>query len=214
MNPRLTYFTKISSLNNNSGIELGVIRITNGLDYADVDLSPLNDNPSATVMDMIDLINRSGVNVASYINSDNTGIIVKSKFEDRSLMITEADSGRTASALGIFGSPDLLGNMMILEKALSRNKTEEISATQEVFNKALDQLLTVRSKIGSRVIRADTSEEKLLSLQTQVTKQLSEVEDADILQVITELATAEMIYKTSLASAARIMQQSLLDFLR
>jgi flagellar hook-associated protein 3 FlgL len=129
-------------------------------------------------------------------------------------MITEADSGRTASALGIFGSPDLLGNMMILEKGLSRNKTEEISATQEVFNKALDQLLTVRSQIGSRVVRADTTEEKLLSLETQVTKQLSEVEDADILKVVTELATAETIYQTSLASAARIMQQSLLDFLQ
>jgi flagellar hook-associated protein 3 len=214
LNPQLTYFTKISSLNNNSGIELGKIRITNGLDYADVDLSALNTNPDATVMDLIDLINRSGVNVSAYINSDNTGIIVKSKFTDRSLMITEADAGRTASALGIFGSPDLLGNMMILEKALSRNKTEEISATQNVFNKALDQVLTVRSKIGSRVVRAESSNEKLLSLQTQVTKQLSEVEDADIIQVITDLATAETIYQTSLASAARIMRQSLLDFLQ
>jgi len=129
-------------------------------------------------------------------------------------MITEADSGRTATALGIFGSPDLLGNMMILEKALSRNKTEEISATQNVFNKALDQVLTVRSKIGSRVVRAESTNEKLLNLQTQVTKQLSEVEDADIIQVITDLATAETIYQTSLASAARIMRQSLLDFLQ
>jgi flagellar hook-associated protein 3 len=214
MNPKLTYFTKISSLNNNSGINLGVIRITNGHDFANVDLSSLNNNPDATVMDMIDLINRSGVGVSAYINSDNTGIMIKSNYDDRSLMITEADAGRTASALGIFGSPDLLGNMMILEKGLSRNKTEEISATQEVFNKALDQLLTVRSEVGSRVVRADTTEEKLLSLQTQVTGQLSEVEDADILQIVTQLATAETIYQTSLASAARIMQQSLLDFLQ
>lgn len=214
INPRLTYFTKISSLNNNSGIVLGKIRITNGLDYSDVDLSSLNTNPDATVMDLIDLINRSGVNVSAYINSDNTGIMVKSTFNDRSLMITEADAGRTATALGIFGSPDLLGNMMILEKALSRNKTEEISATQKVFNKALDQVLTVRSKIGSRVVRAESTNEKLLNLHTQVTKQLSEVEDADIIQVITDLATAETIYQTSLASAARIMRQSLLDFLQ
>jgi flagellar hook-associated protein 3 len=214
MNPRLTYFTKISSLNNNSGIELGKIRITNGFDYADVDLAPLNANPDATIMDLIDLINRSGVNVSAYINDDRTGIIVKSKYNDRSLMITEADSGRTASALGIFGSPDLLGNMLILEKALSRNKTEEISATQVVFNKALDQVLTVRSQIGSRVVRAESTGDKLLNLQTQVTKQLSEVEDADIIKVVTDLATAETIYQTSLASAARIMQQSLLDFLQ
>jgi flagellar hook-associated protein 3 FlgL len=54
----------------------------------------------------------------------------------------------------------------------------------------------------------------MLTVETQVTKQLSEVEDADIIKVVTELATAQTIYQTSMASAARIMQQSLLDFLR
>jgi flagellin-like hook-associated protein FlgL len=213
-NPRLTYFTKISSLNNNSGIPLGVIRITNGFDYADVDLTSLNSNPSATISDLVDLINRSGVNVSAYINSDKTGIMIKSKYDDRSLMVTEADAGNTARALGIFGSPDLLGNMLILEKGLLRNKTAEIGATQDVFNKALDQLLTVRSAVGSRVNRADSAEGRTLDQELQVTAQLSEVEDADILKVATDLATAETLYQTSLASAAKIMQMSLLDFLR
>jgi flagellar hook-associated protein 3 len=214
LNPRLTYFTKISSLNNNSGIQLGMIRITNGFDYANIDLSPLNSNPNATISDLVDIINRSGVNVSAYINSDKTGIMVKSKYDDRSLMITEADSGRTAMALGIFGSPDLVGNMMILEQSLSRNRVEEINATQDVFNKALDQLLTNRSSIGSRVTRADSASNRMSSQELQVTSQLSDIEDADMLKVATELATAQTAYQTSLASAAKIMQQSLLDFLR
>jgi flagellar hook-associated protein 3 len=213
LNPRLTYFTKISSLNNNSGFQLGMIRITNGFDYADIDFSTLNNDPTATISDMVDMINRSGVKVSAYINSDKTGIMVKSNYEDRSLMITEADTGRTASSLGIFGSPDLLGNMMVLEKSLARNRTEEINATQDVFNKALDQLLTSRSSIGSRVTRANTAGLRMTSQELTVTSQLSEIEDADMLKVATELATAGTIYQTSLASAAKVIQQTLLDFL-
>lgn len=214
LNPELKYFTKISSLNSNASIVLGVIHITNGFDYVDIDLSGLQNDPNATILDLVDLINRSGVNVKASLNSDRTGIMVESLYDDRSLMITEADSGRTASALGIFGSPDLLGNMLILEKSLSRNNTEEIQASLEIFDLALDQLLTVRSSVGSRVIRAETAQLRMLAQELQVTDQLSQIEDADMLRLIIDLASAEAVYQSSLATAARVIQPSLLDFLR
>ncbi len=214
LNPRLNYFTLLSSLNNNSGITLGKIRITNGLESTDIDLSPLGTDPNATILDLVDMINRSGIGVSAYINPGRTGIMVRSRYDDRSLMITEADSGRTASALGIFGSPDLLGNMRILEQALMRNRTEEINSTLKTFDLSLSQLLTNRSELGAREITADSARTRMETQELEVTRQLSEIEDADILKVITDLATAETIYKTSLASAARIIQPSLLDFLR
>jgi len=214
LNPRLTYFTLLSSLNNNSGITLGKIRITNGLESTDIDLSPLSNDPNATILDLVDMINRSGIGVSAYINPSRTGIMVRSRYDDRSLMITEADSGRTASALGIFGSPDLLGNMRILEQALMRDRTEEINSTLKTFDLSLSQLLRNRSELGAREITSESTQARMETQELEVTRQLSEIEDADILKVITDLATAETIYKTSLASAARIIQPSLLDFLR
>jgi len=213
-NPRLTYNTLLSSLNSNAGYELGMIRISNGHNYVDLDLSPLANDPNATVLDIVDRINRAGINAKAFLNTAQTGIMVKSDFNDRSFMITEADGGRTASALGIFGSGDLLGNMLILNKALERNNVEEIEATLDVFDKALDQLLTSRSSIGARHIRSQTSESRLLSQEILVTDQLSQIEDADMLKVITELTTAEVTYQSALASAARMIQPSLMDFLR
>jgi len=214
LNPLLAYYSRISSLNSNAGIELGTIRISNGLECVDIDLSPLANDPSATILDMIEMINLSGIDASAYLNSDSTGIIVKSDHNDRTFMISEADDGRTASALGIFGSSDLLGNMMILEKALERNNVEEIESTLNVFNKALDRLLASRSSIGSRVIRAETAEVSMTTQELLVTSRLSEIEDADMLRVISELATAEVIYQSALASAARMIQPSLMDFLR
>lgn len=214
INPELKYFTRLSSLNSNAGIMFGVIRITNGLDYVNLNLSSLQDDPNATILDLVDMINRSGINVKASLNSDRTGIVVESLYDDRSLMITEADSGSTALSLGIFGSSDLLGNMLVLEKSLSRNNPEEIQACLDVFDLALDQLLTARSSVGSRIIRAETAQIRMLEQELQVTDQLSQIEDADMLRLITELASAEAVYQSSLATAARVIQPSLMDFLR
>jgi len=214
VDPRLTYNTLLSALNSGGGYELGVIRISNGQEFIDLDLSPLGNDPNATILDIVDRINRSGINAQAFLNESQTGIMVKSEFDDRSFMITEADGGRTASALGLFGSGDLIGNMMILEKALERNNTEEIEATLDVFDKTLDQLLTTRSSVGSRHIRAETTRSRLLSQEFLVTSQLSEIEDADMIKIITELTMAEVTYQSALASAARMIQPSLMDFLR
>lgn len=213
VNPELTYATLISSLNSNAGYEMGMIRISNGHQYVNLDLSSLIADPNATILDLVDMINRAGINAKAFVNSENSGIMITSEFNDRTFTITEADGGRTASALGIFGAGDLLGNVLILEKALERNNVEEITSTTDVFDKALDQLLTVRSSVGSREIRAQTTEVKLTSQELLVTGQLSQVEDADMLKVITELTTAEVIYQAALASAARMIQPSLMDFL-
>jgi flagellar hook-associated protein 3 FlgL len=213
INPVLTNYTRLASLNSNGGIEFGKIRISSGLDYVDIDLSTFQDDQTATINDLLSLINHSSIGASAYINSSRTGIVVESQYDDRTFTITEADDGRTAKALGIFGSSDLLGNMMILEKAFERNNTTEIELTLDIFDEALEQLLTTRASIGSRIIRADTAETDTLSQEVLVTNQLSQVEDADMLKVITDLTIAETLYQTALASAARVIQPSLLDFL-
>ncbi len=214
LNPQLAYFTLLSALNHGQGFPLGKFRIANGDDQQDIDLSVLASDPGATVMDVINLINSSGIDVEARINDQQTGLILFSNVEGRTLTVMEADGGRTAKDLGIFGSPDLLGNMMVLEDALERNDTEEINLCLEIFDDALDRILIERADVGARVNRGETASYRLLSFEVQVTSQLSRVEDADITRVITDIASAEAAYQAALASAARMLQPSLLNFLR
>jgi len=214
LDPQLAYFTLLSALNHGQGFPLGKFRIANGDNQQDIDLSPLANDPNATIMDIINLINSSGIDVEARINDQQTGLILFSKVEGRSLTVVEADSGRTARDLGLFGSPDLLGNMMVLEDALERNNTEEINICLETFDGALDRVLLERSDVGARINRGETASYRLLSFELQVTGQLSRVEDADITRVITDIASAEAAYQAALASAARMLQPSLLNFLR
>jgi flagellar hook-associated protein 3 FlgL len=214
LNPQLMYHSKIDSMNSNAGIQLGTILITNGNEKTEIDFSPLQNDPNATILDMVDLINNSGIGAKAFLNEERTGIMIKSDYDDRSFMITEADSGRTASALGIFGSSDLLGSVRVLESSLLRNNIEEIKASFRIFDKSLDNLLVARSSVGARTIRAESAETNMLNQEFLITKQLSEVEDADMIRVVTDMANAEIIYQTALASAARVVQPSLMDFLR
>jgi flagellar hook-associated protein 3 len=212
--PNIDYFTLLTSLNNGHGFPLGKIRIINGLNFQDVDLAPLANDPSATVMDVIRLINSAGINVEAAINDKHTGITIRSTIEGRSLQVIEADQGRTAKDLGIFGSPDLLGNMLIAKRALERNSPEELNLALETFDGALNRVLVERSDVGARVNRAEVSQTRLTSFELQVTSQLSNVEDADITKVITDMTAAESVYQSALASAARMLQPSLIDFLK
>jgi flagellar hook-associated protein 3 len=214
LNPELAYFTLLTSLNSGMGFPLGKIRIVNGDLAKDIDLTALGNDPNATVMDVINLINSSGIEVEARINDQHTGIQIFSKVEDRSLVIIEADGGRTAKNLGIFGSPDILGNLMVLEAALENNNVEEIGLCLETFDTALTQVLIERAEVGARSNRADMASYRQLSFEYQVTEQLSNVEDADITKVITDLASAEAAYQAALASAARLIQPSLINFLR
>ncbi len=214
LNPQMAYFTLLSTLNNGTGISPGSFRIINGDEDRIIDLSFLANDPNATVMDVINLINSSGIDVEARINDQQTGIMLFSKVEGRSLMVVEADEGRLAKDLGIFGSPDLLGTMMILEKSLERDNTEEINLSLATFDKALNRVLIERADLGARLNRGEISSYRLMTNEFLLTSRLSEVEDVDIARVITDIVSAEAAYQAALASAARMIQPSLLNFLR
>ncbi len=214
LDPELAYFTLLSSLNSGIGLPMGKFRIING-DYSkDIDLTALGNDPNATIIDVLDLINASGIDIEARVNDQHTGIQITSTVSGRTLGIIEADGGRTAKELGIFGSPDILGNLMILQKSLENDNVEEIGLCLETFDGALDQVLIERAEVGARTSRADTASFRQLSFELLVTEQLSNVEDADIARVITNLASAEAAYQAALASAARMIQPSLIQFLR
>jgi flagellar hook-associated protein 3 FlgL len=69
------------------------------------------------------------------------------------------------------------------------------------FDVALEQVLSVRGRIGANLNRLVQEAER------------SSLEDLDLIAASTELAQREIIYQASLAVTARVLQPSLLDFL-
>jgi flagellar hook-associated protein 3 FlgL len=91
---------------------------------------------------------------------------------------------------------------------------EEISGSLKAMDKSIDNFINLRSEIGAKLNRVKMTESRLTSEELHITKMKSENEDADLAEVITNLKMEETVYRASLASGSRIMQQSLVDFMR
>lgn len=78
----------------------------------------------------------------------------------------------------------------------------------------MDKVLTSRASIGARSNRAELMDNRLQMQEGAAKKQRSENEDIDYEKVITEMITSESIHRAALSVGARIIQPSLVDFLR
>ena len=78
----------------------------------------------------------------------------------------------------------------------------------------IQSLLNTRAAIGARGVRLDSTNSRLSDLNLNFTKLLSDVEDVDLTKATTDLATYENNYQAALNATARIIQPTLLDFLK
>ncbi|WP_153722663.1 flagellar hook-associated protein FlgL [Sporosarcina cascadiensis] len=78
----------------------------------------------------------------------------------------------------------------------------------------MDSVLTARADIGARSNRAELMDNRLQMQEGAAKKQRSLNEDVDYEVAITELITSESIHRAALSVGSRIIQPSLVDFLR
>lgn len=86
----------------------------------------------------------------------------------------------------------------------------DLSALDGWRTRIQDQL----SVVGARYNRVETMRTRADDAASTVTERLSEVEDVDLPKTVMELQLQEVSYKAALAASARVVQPSLVDFLR
>jgi len=208
--PRLSMTTPLAALNNNAGFPLGEIEISQGNRTVTVDLG---NSSLVTIADLIARIDAAGLDIEASLNAAGTGIQIVSTVADRTLTIKSGDGTMTARVLGIEGSPDMLGALLLLCEALHNNDGAMARKLIGNMDLAMQELLRARATVGARMLRLDTTLSRLESTQISVTKMLSEVEDADMISVVSGLAREENLYQAALAASAKVIQPSLIDFL-
>jgi flagellar hook-associated protein 3 FlgL len=208
LNPILTSTTLISDLNGGNGLTLGQIDIVNGALSDTVNLSP-----ELTVGTVLAAITGSTANVTASINSQGNALQVVSNDLTTTAVISEVAGGDTASLLGI-GGGNVFTALDALREALERNDTSGISASFENLNEALDTVLQARSEYGALVRTMDTLEIGHDANEVSETSQLSAVEDSDFVKDASDVAALQLALEATLNTTARVLQPSLLDFLR
>lgn len=78
----------------------------------------------------------------------------------------------------------------------------------------LENLLRVRAGLGARMNRVDLTANRLDDNNVNFTKLMSKNEDVDMAEAIMNLMSESAVYQASLSTSARVIQPSLVDFLK
>lgn len=104
--------------------------------------------------------------------------------------------------------------LQTLSNGLRANDTEAIQETLERIDSALEQVVTLRSQVGSRLNSINNTAESLSKSKVDNSALLSSIEDADAFEVFTDITKNENTLKATLQTSGKLIQPSLLDFLR
>jgi len=90
----------------------------------------------------------------------------------------------------------------------------DISGFLDTIDREIDHFLKIQADVGAKQNRVEMMEDRLSSQEIIATEIMSKNEDVEIEKVITDLITQESIQRAALSVGARIIQPSLIDFLR
>jgi flagellar hook-associated protein 3 FlgL len=97
---------------------------------------------------------------------------------------------------------------------LNSGNTNALSTTDlNAIDAANDTLLNARAQVGALSDRLTTATNRLQLTEQSTTQLLSNVQDADMTQVMVNFSTQQAAYQAALRAGAQIIQPSLMDFL-
>lgn len=113
-------------------------------------------------------------------------------------------------------SNDFFGELERLEQALQEpsTKSEDLTLFLENIDKQINKVVDERAELGARYNRVEMIESRVMEQEVIAQRILSNNEDADMERVIMDLMSQESVHRAALSSGARIIQPTLMDFLR
>jgi flagellar hook-associated protein 3 FlgL len=109
----------------------------------------------------------------------------------------------------------LLPALRAISTHLQSNDAASLQTTDlQALDAGLDTVTTARSQVGAVTNRVDAAGRRLDDLHDVTTTYLSNTEDADLPQALTDLSAQQNALSAALQGGATLIQQSLMDFLR
>lgn len=113
----------------------------------------------------------------------------------------------------VFGN-DLFANIDSFIADLENNDQEAIEGNISSLQGGIDNIINARADLGARMNRLELVENRLSEQEIVATSTMAENEDVDYEKAITELITQESLHRAALSAGSKIIQPSLIDFLR
>jgi flagellar hook-associated protein 3 FlgL len=178
---------------------------------------------------IVNRINNTHVPVRASVNRMNGGIIIETS-SARDITVEDIEGSSVMQDLGVISGKTGPKNLspaarrfggtvfdMVkrLRDSLYMDDAEDVgSRALGGIDLALGNILKHRAELGARASRLDIVKARIVQDQTSIEEILSRNEDIDVAEAITNLKQLEVSYQAALGVSARIIQPTLLDFLR
>ncbi|SFL32413.1 flagellar hook-associated protein 3 FlgL [Desulfomicrobium norvegicum] len=117
----------------------------------------------------------------------------------------------------VFSDSDVGKNIMVtvgkLVAALENNNQQGCAEALDGLKTGHEYFTTQLASVGARENRLDVADTVLSGLKLNETERMSNVEDADLATLLTELANQQLSYEAVLKSSSMIMKMSLVNYL-
>lgn len=100
-----------------------------------------------------------------------------------------------------------------LETALMANDKAGVQESLDRIDAAMSQVVLARTQLGSRVMSIDNSLNSLNGANVDLKTNISQNEDADAFEVISNMNKTEDTLKATLATSGKLVEKSLMDFI-
>lgn len=143
--------------------------------------------------------------------SDQSSIRLRSPASEPSGRVkTQSETQSLPNQQGV----NVLGVIKQFEISLRTNDKEGIQDSIDQIDKAISQVIHGRAQVGSRIQVLNQGQEALQKAVVDNKAVGSTLEDADVFQVMSDIARTDSTLKASLETSSKLVQPSLLDFLR
>ena len=140
----------------------------------------------------------------------NTGLINR-EVAQGSVMSVNITADRLQDPPGATG--DIFTVLSGLATAMRANDSAGMSSALTALDAHQDNISGLRGEGAAKVNRLELTASRFEAQKIATGEQLSSIEDVDMAQAITDLSMRETVYRSALATGARVIQPSLVDFL-
>lgn len=112
------------------------------------------------------------------------------------------------------GATSVFAELEALAVALEAGDEVAIRGSIDTLRTRLDTVDAARAGVGATTNRLERTVQQNHDTTIDLTSDLSDVEDIDLAKVLMDLQVQEVAYQAALAGTARVLQPSLVDFLR
>ena len=117
------------------------------------------------------------------------------------------------AAFGADGD-NVFDHLSALSTALRSGDVAGIRTGLDALETDGDRIVVARADVGARTVRVEQAALRAGDTELSLTSSLAEIESADLPRTMVELQMQEVAYQAALAATARVLQPSLVDFLR